>query len=105
MLAGLNVLPPVARPGFALEAAYFEALYQHNAAAARIWLQQAKGGMVDSCTRLRVEAAVLLAEGKREEAIAKAQEGLIVAKNAIYAGLGHMEEAWLRNLLPDAKPM
>ncbi len=98
-LTQLNQLPSIIRPNFALEAAYFEARYHANPEAARRWLAQTKGGIVDRCTRARVEAAVLLAEGKRDEARACIQTGLSSVKDAMYMGTGRLEEAWLKELL------
>ena len=98
-LAQLNELPSIVRPNFALEAAYFEARYHNNPVAAHRWLEQAKGGIIDRCTRARVEAAVLLAEGKKDEARTRIREGLSSVKDAMYLGSGRIEEMWLRELL------
>jgi len=99
MLAAHKDVARYQRRWLALEAAYFEARYHQNAGAARTWLAQTKGIKVDRCTRLRVEAAVLLAEGKQEEARICIQRGLAVAKNALYTGTERREETWLREML------
>jgi hypothetical protein len=99
MLVNLSGVPSLVRPNFVLEAAYFEACFAQNAQSARAWLNKAKRGMIDRCTRLRVEAAVLFAEGKLDEARQKAEEGLEAVKKATLAGTGRIEEAWLHSLL------
>jgi|SRR5579883_633364 hypothetical protein len=53
----------------------------------------AYGGMA------RVEAAVLLAEGRKDEARIHIQEGLRNVKHAMYLGSGRLEEVLLRSLL------
>ncbi|GAC1372152.1 MAG: hypothetical protein NVSMB44_39810 [Ktedonobacteraceae bacterium] len=103
MLAARMNVPALIRGGFALEASYFEACYQRNAAQARVWLAQARGGIIDRCTRLRVESAVLLAEGEREQARKSINEGLAQVKYATYAGTVRMEETWLTQLLEESE--
>jgi hypothetical protein len=95
----LDQMPSIARPNFLLEAAYFEARYHAEAGTARRWLEQARGGIVERATRLRVEAAVLLAEGRKDEARVRILEGLRNVKNAMYLGSGRLEEVLLRSLL------
>ena len=87
------------RRWLSLEAAYFEARYHHNATAARAWFRRTKGIAPDRCSKLRAEAAVLLAEGKKEKARVCIQKGLLKAKDALYVGTELREEAWLRDLL------
>jgi hypothetical protein len=98
-LMALDQMPSIVRPNFLLEAAYFEARYHANAETARRWLEQARGGIVERATRLRVEAAVLLAEGRKDEARVRIQEGLRNVKNAMYLGSGRLEEVLLQSLL------
>jgi hypothetical protein len=78
-----------------LEAAYFIAFHRHDAEEARIALELAKGGIVEQQTRLRAEAAVLLAEGHCEEAAAKAEAGLKLVSRSIDRGGAIAEEEWL----------
>jgi len=73
----LNHLAGVFRASFQLELAYFTALHRRDAAKGRLWLNQAAGRVdIARITRLRAEAAVLLAEGKSQECLTKATEGL-----------------------------
>ncbi|HEX2188091.1 MAG TPA: hypothetical protein VHG51_04300 [Longimicrobiaceae bacterium] len=59
-----EVLPPVARPGLLLQAAWFAAVHDGDAARARALFGRAGAGlMVPPHSRLLAEAAVLLAEG------------------------------------------
>jgi hypothetical protein len=63
------------RPGLRLEGAWFEGAIRGRAVEARQWLNQSAGGMlIEPQTRLRAEAAVLLAEGHQEESKAKTEE-------------------------------
>jgi hypothetical protein len=87
------------RHWLALEAAYFEARYHQNAGAARAWFERTKGIASDRCSKLRAEAAVLLAEGKKEKARVCIQKGLVKAKDALFVGTERIEEIWLRDLL------
>jgi hypothetical protein len=89
--------PPL-RARLTLEAAYFEAHHRHNASAARAWLNRAKGTTADRQTQLRAEAAVLLAEGRCEEAWKCAQEGLFVLERAVHTGIAQAEAEWLREI-------
>jgi hypothetical protein len=84
-----------------LEAAFYEGLYRRNAAAARAWLQRAPAHAAQKQTRLRAEAAVLLAEGRWEEASAKVEAGLAATADSEDPGGAIAEADWLR-LVNDA---
>lgn len=90
---------PMMRTRLILEAAYFEAHHRHNAAAARTWLSKAQRARADRHTRLRAESAVLLAEGRYEQAAKCAQEGLFALERAVNTGIAQAEAAWLREIL------
>lgn len=75
-LAGEDRLAPFARDMARSDYAWLLATHAADAAAARAWLDSAGKLDFDPATRLRAEAAVLLAEGRRTEAAAKAREGL-----------------------------
>jgi hypothetical protein len=60
----------------ALEAAYFEARHRSNLAAARTWLRYGKGTHFEPVLRPRAEMAILLGEGRYEEALVRAAQGL-----------------------------
>jgi len=106
MLVARMDVPASLRRWLSLEAAYFEARYHHNATAARAWFERTKGITSDRCSKLRAEAAVLLAEGKKEKACLCIQKGLAKAKDALFVGTERIEEMWLRDLLGllDASP-
>ena len=76
MLAGEGVLAPFMRDVVRCEYAWLLALRGNNPTAARAWLDAAGATEFDPATRLRAEAAVLLAEGRPAEAATKAREGL-----------------------------
>jgi Peptidase family M50 len=86
---------PMMRVRLILEAAYFEARHRHNASAARTWLSSAKGTTADRHMRLRAESAVLLAEGRCQEAWKQAQAGLFALKRAMNTGIAQVEAEWL----------
>ena len=75
-LAGEARLAPFARDTARCDYAWLLAAHTPDVAAARAWLDSAGPIEIDPATRLRAEAAVLLAEGRRTEAAAKAREGL-----------------------------
>ena len=83
------------RSAILLESAYFLAFHLHDAAEARVALDLAKGGIVAEQARLRAEAAVQLAEGRYEEAAAKAQAGVESGTHSIDAGGAIAEAEWL----------
>jgi hypothetical protein len=70
--------PAAPPPALALEAAYFEARYRSNLAAAYAWLAygKGKGSEWEQMLVARAEAAILLAEGHAQQAEARADAGL-----------------------------
>jgi Zn-dependent protease len=101
-LEHITGLPEAARPALLTEAAYFTAAHRRDAGAARKWLAQAQGGMVETHTRLRAEAAVLLAEGKSVEAAETARAGLETVSRSVDQGGAIAERDWLEALLNEA---
>ncbi len=87
------------RPAFYLETAFFQAAYQENPEHARQMYEQARGGLAEAHTRLRAEAAVLLAEGRIEEGCYKAREALRLAPLSSDRGSAQAEMDWLAALL------
>jgi hypothetical protein len=79
-LAGADQMTPFVGDILRCECAWLLATRTADAAAARAWLESAGKLELDPATRLRAEAAVLLAEGKKTEAAAKAREGLHALK-------------------------
>jgi hypothetical protein len=86
-----------------LEKAYFEARHRHEALEARRWLDQASQGTVEQQTRLRAEAAVLLAEGRHKEAAEKAIAGLDVLPQSADPGGAIAEKEWLESILTECR--
>lgn len=83
-----------------LEAAYFAAAHQRDAAAARRYLTQGVGSLAEPHSRLRAEAAVLLAEGHADAGRAKAAEAIRLAARSYDRGSALAEVAWIeRDLL------
>lgn len=76
VLAHEEQVAPFVRDIARCEYAWLLAERTGDAAAARAWLESAGKLELDPATRLRAEAAVLLAEGRRTEAEAKARAGL-----------------------------
>jgi hypothetical protein len=74
--AGVDALMPTMADMVRCEYAWLLATHTAAVPAARAWLDSAGKIEFDPATRLRAEAAVLLAEGKSSEAAAKAREGL-----------------------------
>jgi hypothetical protein len=90
---------------FAHELAFFEARYRSHPALARFWLERGRGDRFDAMMRPRALAAILLLEGRREEAAASARAGL-AALEEFRAASGrpyYADEASLRALLADAE--
>jgi hypothetical protein len=97
-------LSPLWYNHYTLEAAYFEARYGRDAAVARAWLDQPKAGLaVPPYTRLRAEAAVLLAEGRYAEACAAAERGLALTARTFDPGLAQAEAEWLNELIDQSE--
>jgi len=85
---------------FALCAAPFEAMVRGNGAAARAWLAGIEtGSMPDRHDLLMAEAAVLLVEGRRVEARARAAAGLAQMPRDSALGLHRMDEEGLRAVM------
>lgn len=76
VLAGEDQVVPYVRDVLRCEYAWLLATRTADVAAARAWLAVAGQLEFDPATRLRAEAAVLLAEGKPAEAATKARAGL-----------------------------
>jgi hypothetical protein len=76
VMAGAEKIVPYARDVVRCEYAWLLATQTCDIATARAWLESAGKLEFDPATRLRAEAAVLLADGKIAEAITKARDGL-----------------------------
>lgn len=76
VLGGEDRLVPFIRDTVRCEYAWLLAGQARDGVTARVWLESAGKLEFDPATRLRAEAAVLLAEGRPDEAVVKAREGL-----------------------------
>ena len=99
----IDGLPEQMRPTMFAEAAYYTAAHRRDGATARLLLAQAEGGFIETGTRLRAEAAVLLAEGKFAEAVEKAQAGLEALSHSVDKGGAIAEREWLEAILNRAQ--
>jgi hypothetical protein len=97
-LASEDQLVGFARDTARCDYAWILATYTTDAAAARAWVDSAGPLAIDPATRLRAEAAVLLAEGKKPEAAAKAREGLHAAE---HKSLSPMRNSYTFDTLQD----
>jgi hypothetical protein len=95
---------PLLRSLHAAEAAFFRARYRGDPAGGRRWLEGARGGLLEEHARLRAEAAVLLAEGRRAEAAERARAALAAADHAALTPSGSLvaDRQRLAELLADA---
>jgi hypothetical protein len=99
---GLELLDQAPRPfrgGILLEAVCFYALHHDDRAGLQHWLDEAAGGLlIETYTRLHAETAVLLAEGRIDQAAAKLEEALREIQGAPNTGLRTMEQECPRQL-------
>jgi hypothetical protein len=87
------------RPSLLAEGAYFLARHRGEAEAARAYLEQVGAAtIVEPHDRKRAEAAVLLAEGKPEEARAAVEAGLAALARARMGVAGELDAELLREL-------
>lgn len=104
VVAARDLLPPMIRDMLHCEYAWLLATRTNDAAAARAWLETAGRLDFDPATRLRAEAAVLLAEGKPELAEARAREGLhALAHKSLSPVKSPFAETALQDLLTRAR--
>lgn len=96
-------LPQAARPALFAEAAYYAARHRADAVEARASLEKARGGMLDTHTRQRAEAAVLLVEGKTVEAAEKARAALAELSRSADKGGAVAEREWLQAIVQAAQ--
>jgi hypothetical protein len=97
-------LPPQMRSLGLVEAAYFAASHRGDAAGARALLEQAGPGfMEEDHERLRAEAAILLAEGRFDGALEKAEAGLQAARRSRFPGAARADLDWLEDLARRAR--
>jgi hypothetical protein len=105
VLAGEAQLVPYVRDSVRCEYAWLLATRTGDAAAARAWLDSAGALDFSPATRLRAEAAVLLAEGRPAEAAVRARAGLHALEHKSLSPVkSPFEEEALAGLLRRAEP-
>ena len=75
------------------------ALSRGNATAAKMWMAQSKGGVVDKARRALAEAELALAEGDKSRALGKELEARSQLKHGMDAGLTLLTAERLQALL------
>lgn len=81
------------------EAAYYNARFRNQPVLARQWLSRAQAGFLDEeQTRARAEAAILIAEGKFEQALIWIDKGLSMLDWSLEPGTAKAEQEWLKSL-------
>jgi hypothetical protein len=81
-----------------VEAAFFEGRHRRDARRAQHWFDMVQRGQLEEQTRLRAEAAVLLAEGRCLEAAEKVEAALTALPRSADPGGALAEEDWLNDL-------
>jgi hypothetical protein len=89
LAADVAVFPDGVRQGLALEIAYFHARYRGDAALARQWLEQGKGGVVDASLRALAEAALALRERRPDDALRFIHAGRAQLPRSLDTGAAH----------------
>jgi hypothetical protein len=89
----------VGRARLVLEKAYFLARHHADPAGARFWLDRVRRGQQAHPWQRRAEAAVLLLEGRKEEAQAQAQAGLAALQREPLSGVVQAEADWLKEII------
>lgn len=95
-IARSSKCPPNLRSALAADAAFFYAAVRNNAAVAREWLQKSRPRHIeDAYVWPLVEAAVLLAEGKADEANIKLAESSVLLPKARFPGFAAASRDWI----------
>ncbi len=94
----IDAYPPALRQGLWLERAYFQARYGNDPQAAAESLKKGAGGFVEAHTRARSQAAVALANGDLEAAMAAVDRGLSRIDRSMDRGGAIAEKEWLLEL-------
>jgi len=102
-LKRVDQYPAEHRAALTLEGAYYEGFFRRDAAKARNWFERPGARKIKEQTRLRAEAAVLLAEGDFPAAVAKAEAGLAVVMNSEDAGGAISETDWLDAIVTECR--
>ena len=100
----LHQCPVNVKTGIALDAAFFYSMVREDKAVAREWLNACNRRYINErYSLLMTEAAVLLAEGKWNEASCKAEEAMKALPEAQYPGFASAAKDWLTVILKRAQ--
>jgi hypothetical protein len=99
VLSNFEGYSPGMRHSLALEAAFYQARYCQDPVQGETWLKRGRDGLFGPHTRLRAEAALLLAQGQPELAAQKAREGLHAAAEFYDRGLAEAEAEWMEAIV------
>ncbi len=95
-------LPEGLKQSTYLEQAFFQALYRGDASSAEKFFCKSAGALVEKSTILRAEAALLFAQGQREQARQKAAEAIRQSNHSFDVGAAVAEREWLQPILESA---
>ena len=99
MLASMDQTPSFIQPSLWLEIIYFQARYGGDIPALDEARERVKGPFIEKHSVVRMEAAILFAEGDYEKALERSMEGLALAGNVkMQAGMISAEVTWLENI-------
>jgi hypothetical protein len=96
--------PQLFRDALLLEGAYFEAQIRQRPDQAQQWFEQIQEtALIEPHSLLRAEAALSLAQGDRNTALVKAEQGLAMAQKDVFMrGQATAEREWLQEILQAA---
>ncbi len=103
VLAGWPAYLTTANASLALEGAYIAGFLDRDVEYARLWISRAGDGIAENQTRLRAVAALAFAEGRFDDAIHLAQEGLEAAPHSADPGGKLAEIDLLTELLNESR--
>ncbi|MCS6992693.1 MAG: hypothetical protein N2117_03925 [Anaerolineales bacterium] len=92
-------LPEGLKQAVYLEQAFFLALYREDTNAADTFFRKSAGALVEKSTLLRAEAALLFAQGQRDQARQKAEQAIRHASQSFDRGAAVAEREWLQPIL------
>jgi hypothetical protein len=99
VLDGYEGYSPGMRHSLALAAAFYQAHHCQDPIRGRAWLERGRDGLFGPHTRLRAEAALLLAEGQPGLAAQKARQGLEAAARFYDRGMAVAETEWMKAIV------
>lgn len=94
---------PLLRDSLFAELAYFKARHDHDATGARICLDKAGRCELSEETRMRAEAAVLLAEHRLDEAISRASDAIAATTRSLLGASSQETIDWAASIRTEAE--